>query len=272
MVIVVTGVLATVIARFIVKPVKGFLDLSRRAELTDIADTALIRMTREIRLALPNSIRIAATGNSIEFLRTIAGVRYRAQGPGDTLDFSLAADSFEALGGVNDHGAIVADAGATIANCIAGTVHCLSVFNTGQAGADAYSGDTLAAIRVVTVTVTETKLEFSRGTPFPFTSPAQRAYVVDGPVTYLCEGTPGGTIVRYFGYPITAAHADVDTGAELSALGASSNLLADDVESCDFSYVAGTSSRAGLARLVVDIARDGERVGLLQQIHVSNAP
>ncbi len=268
MVIVVTGVLAGAIANFIVKPVRGYLDLSRRAELTDVADTALIRMTREIRLGLPNSIRIATGGNGIEFLRTVSGVRYRAQGPGDTLDFSLATDSFDALGGITNPGTIVTDAAATVASCISGSVYCLAVFNTGQTGADAYAGDTIAALRSASATT----IEFSRDSPFPFTSPAQRAYVVDGPVSYLCEGTPDGTIVRYSAYPITTNHATVDTSAELTAAGANAHLLADNVESCDFSYVAGSSSRAGLVRVAVDIARDGEQVALLQQIHVSNVP
>ena len=41
----------------------------RRAELTDAADVALRRMTREIRQALPNSLRVS--GNCIEFIATI---------------------------------------------------------------------------------------------------------------------------------------------------------------------------------------------------------
>jgi hypothetical protein len=36
----------------------------RRAELTDQADVALRRITRDIRLALPNSLRVTTTGHN----------------------------------------------------------------------------------------------------------------------------------------------------------------------------------------------------------------
>ena len=54
MVIVITGVIAGMVAVFIKGPVDSYFDMARRAELTDIADTAMRRMTRDIRLALPN--------------------------------------------------------------------------------------------------------------------------------------------------------------------------------------------------------------------------
>ena len=55
-VIVITGIIASMVAVFIRTPVDGYLDAERRAGLTDIADTAVRRMARDIRLALPNSV------------------------------------------------------------------------------------------------------------------------------------------------------------------------------------------------------------------------
>ena len=84
MVIVITGVIAGMVAVFIKGPVDSYFDMARRAELTDIADTAMRRMTRDIRLALPNSLRNPAGGSDqcVEFMPTKSGGRYRAVGTG----------------------------------------------------------------------------------------------------------------------------------------------------------------------------------------------
>ncbi len=59
-VIVITGIIAGVVAVFLKAPVQGYIDSARRAELTDIADTAIRRMARDVRTAVPNSVRVAS--------------------------------------------------------------------------------------------------------------------------------------------------------------------------------------------------------------------
>ena len=49
-------------------------------------------------------------------------------------------------------------------------------------------------------------------------------------------------------------------------------MAADHVETCRFRYLPGTASRAALVTLEVVLAEDGERVQLLQQVQVDNAP
>ena len=107
MVIVITGILAGMVAVFIKAPVDGYVDSVRRAELTDAADTALRRISRDVRTALPNSFRLASVGGSscVEFLPTLGGGRYRvapktdstALPVGDVLDFAIADTSFDVL-------------------------------------------------------------------------------------------------------------------------------------------------------------------------------
>ncbi|MDH4285514.1 MAG: prepilin-type N-terminal cleavage/methylation domain-containing protein, partial [Gallionellaceae bacterium] len=79
-VIVITGIIAAIIAVFIRAPVQGYMDSVHRAGLSDTADTALHRMTRDLRLALPNSVRTTRVGNVtyLEFIPTSDGGRYRA--------------------------------------------------------------------------------------------------------------------------------------------------------------------------------------------------
>ncbi len=103
-VIAITGILAAVVAVFIRRPVEGYIDAARRAELSDIADTALRRITRDLRSALPNSIRITAAGGVtyLEYLQTSGGGRYRSDvdsgGGGDPLNFTAADATFNVIG------------------------------------------------------------------------------------------------------------------------------------------------------------------------------
>src|SRR5262245_30905417 len=106
-VIAITGIIAAAVAIFIRRPVEGYVDAARRAGITDIADTALRRITRDVRSALPNSIRVAESpaGSGIfylEYLETSGGGRYRSApdsgGGGNPLDFTAFDASFDVIG------------------------------------------------------------------------------------------------------------------------------------------------------------------------------
>jgi len=135
-VMIIIGILAGVLFTIMRGPMTQFVQVEQRANLVDIAETALLRMTREIRLALPNSVRVS--GSAIEFLRTVDGGRYRRSADGsnsdvcadDTIDFTIAADCFEVLGPLNNAPSF--NAGATQATCMAaGGVHqCCKASNT----------------------------------------------------------------------------------------------------------------------------------------------
>lgn len=268
MVILIAGVLAVVMGRFVSQPIEGYLDADRRARLVDLANTALERMTREIRLALPNSIRVSDTGKAVEFLRIATGGRYREAPPGDPLDFNASTDSFDVLGTLLDAGSVTASPAATQADCAAGTVDCLVIYNTGQPGADAYSQDNVAGIREASAT----SVTFARDSPFPLSSPAQRFYMTDTPVTFLCEDGAAQRVQRYADYPLAADQSTVDEAAELLGAGARETLLVEQVTRCSFSYQPGTATRGGLVTLSLTVEEAGERTTIMQQVHVSNLP
>jgi MSHA biogenesis protein MshO len=95
-VIAITGIVGAMVAIFIRSPVDGYIDSVNRAELTDEADTALRRMARDMRLALPNSIRVNNTGDFVEFLATSTGGRYldvQDDPAGNFLSFTNGADT-----------------------------------------------------------------------------------------------------------------------------------------------------------------------------------
>jgi MSHA biogenesis protein MshO len=106
---------------------------------------------------------------------------------------------------------------------------------------------------------------------FAYGSPRKRLYLVDGPVSYVCDPL-AGTLLRYAGYAIAADHAARDSHGELVAAGATPSVVVNRVAGCSFSYAPGTAQRAGLATLQISISDGGESIALLAQAHVANVP
>lgn len=79
-VIVIISILVAMSTQLITLPVNSYLNIKRRTTLVDTADMSLRRMQRDIRRALPNSIRITTVSNGVllELLHTLDGGRYRA--------------------------------------------------------------------------------------------------------------------------------------------------------------------------------------------------
>lgn len=270
--ITVSAVVVSFMAMFMAGPVRGYTDQARRAELVDLAENALGRVARDIRRALPNSVRITASGSvtALELLNTVDGVRYREQpppaDPARQLDFTGPDDAFNSVGAFNG-----------IAKPFSSTTHYLSIYNVGVPGADAY-----ALANVITPPGTQIDIDadavpgednvtLAPAFQFSFGSPARRVFLLDGPVTYLCDVLTE-TLVRYSGYGIAALQADRDSDAELMAAGASRTLIADHLTACAMTYAPGTAERAGLVSLQLAVSDAGETVSLLHQVHVDNVP
>ncbi|HKQ31086.1 MAG TPA: type II secretion system protein [Burkholderiales bacterium] len=275
-VISITGIIAAVLVVVISGPFQGYESQSRRAELVDAAESALRRMQRDIRHALPNSIRIDGTGQVLEMLNTVAGGRYRhtpttACATANTLIFTGNDTTFDMIGTLGQ----IVPAGSRIA-----------IYNLGQPGGDAYA-DGAGAANPGVITPAGVAVCTPGNAPcgtnacgndrftipahrFSFQSPSQRFYVVNTPVTYLCNA---GNVTRFAGYALAAAQPTVATNPPLSAA-TSNSLVTSHVTGCLFTYTPGTSTRAGLvtASITVRDPHSTETINLLHQIHVFNTP
>lgn len=259
-VIVITGILAGIVAVFIARPVQGYIDTVRRAELTDAADTALKRIARDVRTALPNSVRPLSSGDvCFEFLPTVGGGRYRVA-PGstgtDVLEFSTTDSSFDVLASDN----------LTTAMFAASTYHAV-IYNLGIAGADAYDATTNPTNTnraQIKSTSTVANIVLNAGNKFPFESPGKRFHVIpDFSVTYSC--TPSGDLIRVPNQPIPAAHSACPTSG--------GTVLVSNVTSCLFTYAPGISARNGLLTITLVLTdSSGESVRLYDEVHVNNVP
>jgi MSHA biogenesis protein MshO len=265
-VIAVVGILAGMVAVFIRTPIEGYLAASRRAEMVDIADTALLRIARDVRAALPNSLRVRNTGGVyyLEFLPVQDGGMYRSAQDAtagcippdgttarcDILDFASGSDAgFDVLG--------------PAVSAIAGQF--MVVYNLGlDAATDAWQGGNR---RVVTSSGSVSTLNFAAtGTPLPLESPTGRFFLAGAPVSYVCDPS-AHTIRRYWGYSPGAAQ-------PTSFAGGGSALLATRVKACSFSYDAGASQRLGQLTLWIQLENtagdNAESVSLYREVAVNN--
>jgi MSHA biogenesis protein MshO len=263
---------------FFGSPVKSYTDTSRRAALTDAADNALRRIGRDLRLALPNSVRIS--GNSMEFLQVRAGGRYRGEadaaatdtcndGAGvvpdnDVLSIGSADTCFKTLGDLSNVSEVVANS------------DFLVVYNLapGTPNADAYAtdentGGNKSKITSVAPGVGSERFVFESNT-FAFDSPGRRFFIIEGAVSYACVGTE---LRRYSGYLIKNTQPTPGTFS-----GGVDRLLVSGVTGCSFTYDAASSTQgAGLVtlRLQLSLQNSGggtETVTLYHAVHVNNVP
>ena len=270
-VIVVIGILAAAVALFIRAPILSYRDAVDRAEMTDQADLALRRIARDIRLALPNSVRVL-NGSSLEFLQTRTGGRYLAVDDGvpnlPAFD-DPAQTSFTVLAPPDSFGQVVA--GDRVA-----------VYNLGVAPADAYGGGNTGVVQAAPVNATDPILgrianvrlnanPFAAATP-ALPSPTRSFQVVSGAVSFYCQAAADGTwtLMRAWGYGINPAQAAVPAGGQRAVVVAR-------LTNCTnlFSYGTAATQRTGLVLVSLELRGrlpDSPAIRLVHQIHVDNTP
>lgn len=276
-VIVITGIIGAAVAIFLRWPVQGYVDSTRRAEMTDIADTAVRRVERDLHLALPNSVRVtgACSGGTtcyIEFIPTVGGGRYRdatdSGGGGNILDFDpVVTTKFDVIGSMLP---VNVKAGDQIV-----------VDNLGITDADAYSGNTARGDnRRVVSNVAGNTISITSTRPLLLSSCVYegghvvggcRFQVVQTAVTYACDPV-AGTLTRWQGYAIQPT-----PPAALPA-GGTSSILATNVTACTFTYPPGISQRSGIVTMHLTISEPNASTGTNESVtlygatHVNNVP
>jgi len=274
-------------------PVLQTVDIEARAELTDIADNSLQRIGREVRLALPNSVRATNVGGAqfVEFLPIRTAGRYRAEAgsvsagsdcpadgvaapAADQLSFDVSDTCFKTIGPVVDVASITTNDFLVFNN-----YGCPSPPTTCFDGQNAYAtAAPLNRIKISTVTDEGTRVRFSFvGTALDRSlhdSPGKRFFVVIGngttpePVSYVCDPSLR-TVVRRWGYTMSPTQPTSFTGG-LSAQ------IASDVTRCNFDYLPNVAPQIGLLTLRLTLSRAVstgiETVSLYHSVHVSNVP
>ena len=259
-VIVITGIVSAMVAVFIRAPVEGYIDSVARAELTDAADTALRRLTREVRTALPNSLREGPPGATcIEFLPTLGGGRYRVAprdvGTGDILDFSLADQTFDVLAQSN----LPPPGGFANTSVV--------IYNLGIPGADAYTAGDLNRAAINAGLSNAGSISLVAPNRFPLSSPGNRFQVIENTaVIYSCVGNVLSRSTRAI------------TALPLAVCPAGGTVLLGNVNcaASSFTYAPAAAQRNGILAVTLVLtqpgARGAETISLYQEVQVDNTP
>lgn len=275
-VVVLLGVLASGAGLLITNPIGAYQAQVRRQQLVDQGEMALRQIARDVRRALPNSIRITAVGagTALEMINTVDGARYRDEeggiysgpviGPSYVLDFASADQMFNLLGPLNNP----ADFSSS---------NRLVIYNTStNIYAEAVDVDDRGIITNATTSISVVSLnpgvnqedQISMNPAFQFTqqSPGQRIFFVDSSISYICDPA-GSQILRYAGYGFRAAQPTMPAD-----FGVASGKVVSSLAACSFNYSTGSAQRGGILTIEITISDQGESVNLLHQIHVMNVP
>lgn len=265
--LVITMVLASIVVGFMslmmVAPVDSYFLQTQRTELNDSANQAMRLLARDIHKALPRSVRAGSSGSvlALELLLTRQGLRYRdatAGTPMTELNIAAAEQNFNVFGSFTD---------VAFAPLPTPLGHRLVV---GYTGGDYPTVDTITpatAIVRVQRTPDEDLVSISAPATFPNASLSKTVFVLEGPVKYLCNTTPGvNTLTRYEGYAIAPT---LVIGAPA---GVPASVVAQDVTSCTVNFVLGNAQHGDLVLLQLTIARNGETVNLMHEVQVEALP
>jgi len=300
--IVVLGIVSVSFGVFILPAITAQQDVQRRAVLVDAAESALRRMSRDIRISLPNSVRLTNTiaggsGFAVEMIPTADGARYCTSGTADCdatgeLLIGSADLIFDVLGCFRNAAfapTIIPTTFSTAAyRLVVGSTDSLIYTATGASevitpvGAvtsSIFPGTGASPTQCGTLSGTANTYNRHRITlashTFPTASPRQRVFVIEdavAPVTYICNFSTG-TLTRYAGYKNGLAYS---TGAQptdpsVAPLAGLGRLVTANISACNATSDEATVQTSAVVTLSLTLAQAGETVQLLKQVQIDNS-
>ncbi len=254
-VIVILGILATSVTSFIRFGTQGYTDAVDRDELISTARFVIERLNREVRNALPNSIRVTKddTMQCLEYVPIVNSVVYLdiPVAP-DVASNSLDVMMLEALPPTSvNFISVYALNSADIYNRKAGVI---AEFNNISLNAD----PTLPSI-----------ITLSTSTLFEAESPTSRLYLIDKPIAYCLVGR---SLYRYNNYSYSNENTPIFDGENRSLM---AEYLANDIdidEEQPFKVEPVTLRRNGIALVRLIFSLNLEEIVFSNEIQVPNVP
>jgi MSHA biogenesis protein MshO len=282
-VIVLIGVIAASVTVFIKPAMDSYTNIQSRANMSDQVDTALRRMLRDVRRAVPNSLTVPVADKCFVVVPATSGGRYR-MGP-DLGNESASCSS----GGSASCAAWVDTSQTTTAFDVLSTMSTAPNDNdwvviNNQNASDVYTGANTRQVTVSTPATTQGTVRLTLSSSLQV-SPGytggrfQTISNSEQTVSYICSGTGAsvngngpGTLYRMPGpFGTTFGNAYPSGCPALTGLAV---VLATNVESCNFVYVTnqGSNQQSGYMWMNLKITRNYESSKLVIGAHVMNVP
>jgi MSHA biogenesis protein MshO len=280
--IVLLGIVSAVVSLILLPVFTANQSIEQRAELVE---SSLRRMAREIRIALPNSVRVSSTVTTfaLEVIPTVDGGRYciaglaNCAGAIQQLNFAAADTSFDILGCFRN-AAFIAASGSNAYRLVIGDLDG-SVYSSTVS-----PGVMTVAARTITIAVqpagtcgvtagSRHRITLSApGHQFSNPSANERLYVIQAnavPVSYLCNSATG-TLMRYSGYAMQAGQPTNPAALPLSAATSIAQISAN-ISRCGVLGDTASVQSTGIVALQLGVASGSEAIELLHQVQLDNS-
>tara|TARA_B110000211_G_C13935794_1_gene489304 strand:- start:4 stop:855 length:852 start_codon:yes stop_codon:yes gene_type:complete len=257
MVIVVLGIISIGSLSFISNSAQGLVDTAERQAIASTATIAIEKVLREVRRALPNSVRTFPDGGNecLELVPILHSSEYVS------IPTASAATSFESIKFVTANGT---ESGyvAVYPNSL------MSVYGNNES----VSATTATASTVGIPSADLQTLTFAAAATyrFPTESPRKRFFLVDQPISF-CDDADG-RLWRYQNYGF-----NLDSTSSLPTSGTNRVLIADSLKtnSLKFNIIPAQLQRNSVVRMSLIIERGGlsaEQVDITQEVQLRNVP
>jgi MSHA biogenesis protein MshO len=248
LVILVLAIVSTSVTSFIRYGVEIYQDVSGRDKQISDSRFVIERLTRELRNALPNSVRVTGDGKCVEFIPILASSSY--------VDIPVLPDALSATVELVESNEAFSTADTKI------VVYPLSAIDVYVNGS-ALSGKVFDINIYGSVTNNVYTVTLDNAVLFDEDSPTQRYFIIKDSVAY-CQGNDS-TIKRYQGHSLTTIQATVPTGTGI--------LMAErQTNSAPFSLQSATLVRNAMVVMDFTFAYADENLRLVNEVHVANVP
>ena len=246
------GVIGVGLLTIYTASIRQYIEATQRAELTGSARLAIERLSRELRNALPNSVRVSSDGNCVEFRPVQAGSTY-VDLPTTIASSTVTAAVFPVPAGSWSLSVMPLLTGDGSSSDIYGPVPL--------ATADIASISAPDVNNIVTITLTAAKL-------FPRTSPGRRIFVTGAPISFCI--TSGNQVRRYSSYGNSLIQPTTSTlsGGVLLA----ENTIAGDAAAPVFRYTTGTLERNAVLSAQLELRAATESLRYAHEVLIRNVP
>lgn len=261
-VIIILGVMSVGIASFITLSTQTYLNVSERDKLLSSARFAVERLNREIRNAVPNSIRVKndTTRQCIEFAPIKASTFY--------IDIPVVPDQkateIEVVKFIDSKGNPFNCSGFCLDYIVAYPLSSSDIYNfnisTGEGKVTA-----LKSFSGLSGDVWTLPIQPLSGMVFDQHSPTNRLYVYDAPVSYCVNNSE---LRRYKGHSFTALQSLEPTGGYVLM---AENLIFDKND-LPFTISLTSLQRNAVVQIKLNFDRDGEVIAFDNDVHIENIP
>ncbi|MBA54103.1 MAG: hypothetical protein CMK89_06560 [Pseudomonadales bacterium] len=261
------GVVSVLVSTMVGNQMLGYVDTARRSDLVARADMALQMIARDVRSAVPYSVRVS--GAALEWVPVLEWGRYRKRpdaGAADpvlaeaaVLDFSNPDTLFEVLH-TGTMPSLPSNPRLVVGNSPAMGLDGLNVYGGLSSGGIVPIGTHVITPTGITLGSSGNSISMNPGFQFALGSAAGRFYLVNHAASYICSG---GSITRYGNYNIQNAQPASAPPSSTSVL------LIDGVTSCQFGYTA-IDATYGMLTITLQVTESGESVTLSRVITIEN--